>query len=142
MKTLEKKNPKIRKAISELKTISLSEKNRQLYEMRLKAELDYASNMEGAYEDGVLAGIEKGIEKGVEQGIERGIEQGREEGYSKARESLYLGIQLTLESRFNSKGLALMAQIKKIKDLDLLKKIMELSIKCNDLSEVKKVLKK
>lgn len=73
--------------------------------------------MEGAYEDGVLAGIEKGIE------------------------SVCLGIQMTLESRFNSKGLALMPLIKKIKDLELLKKIMEVSIKCNDLSEVKKLLK-
>jgi hypothetical protein len=41
MKTSEKKNPKIKKAISELKTLSLNKKSRELYESRLKAESDY-----------------------------------------------------------------------------------------------------
>ncbi|HNF13714.1 MAG TPA: Rpn family recombination-promoting nuclease/putative transposase, partial [Leptospiraceae bacterium] len=116
MKTLEKKNPKIRKAISELKTISLSRKNRELYEMRQKAEYDYNSNMYGAYEDG--------------------RKEGREEGIELARDALYLSIQLTLESRFHSKGLALMSSVKKHKDLDFLKKLLEVSLKCTDLNEV------
>lgn len=52
MKTLEKKSPKIGKAISELKTISLSRKNREFYDLRQKAEHDYVTNMYGAYEEG------------------------------------------------------------------------------------------
>jgi hypothetical protein len=70
-------------------------------------------------------------------GIEKGIEKGREEALA---ESLYLGIQLALESRFNSKGLALLSFVKKIKDLEKLKKILEASIKAASLQDVKKLL--
>ena len=66
-------------------------------------------------------------------------EDGRKEG---REETFYLSIQLTLESRFNSKGLALMPSVKKHKDLNFLKKLLEISLKCTDLSEVKKLLKK
>ena len=63
MKVLEKKNPKLKKAISELKTVSLDKKNREYYEMRRKAELDYNTNIESAFKKGLSEGIEKGIEQ-------------------------------------------------------------------------------
>ena len=119
MKTLEKKNEKVKKAISELKTLSLSDKNRELYEARRKAELDYFSGMTEAFE--------KGIEKGKTEGIEEG---------------LYLGIQLNLESRFNSKGNALLKKIRKLKDLNLLKKILVLSAKAESIQEIRYFLNK
>jgi predicted transposase/invertase (TIGR01784 family) len=72
MKTLEKKSPRMRKAISELKTLSLSKKSREYYEMRRKAELDYNTNMNSAFKKGIQEGLERGIEKGKEQGIKEG----------------------------------------------------------------------
>ena len=123
MKTLEKKNPKIKKAITELKILSLDKKSRELYESRLKAELDYNTNINSA------------LKKGREEGIQIGEERGREE-------ALYLGIQLGLETRFNSKGLALLPSIKKIKDLEKLKKILEATIKAPYLEEIKLLLSK
>ena len=130
MKTLEKKNPKIKKAITELKTLSLDKKSRELYESRLKAELDYNTNIKSA--------LNKGREEGREEGIQIGEERGREEG----REALYQGIQLALEVRFNSKGLALLPAVKKIKDLEKLKKILKVSIKATSLEEIKVLLSK
>lgn len=63
MKVLEKKNPKLKKAISELKTVSLDKKNREYYELRRKAELDYNTNIDSAFKKGLSEGIEKGIEQ-------------------------------------------------------------------------------
>ena len=124
MKTLEKKDPKIKNAITELKTLSLEKKSRELYESRLKAELDYNTNIKSA------------LNKGREEGIQIGEERGREEG----REALYQGIQLALEVRFNSKGLALLPAVKKIKDLEKLKKILEVAIRATSLEEIKALL--
>ncbi|HMV80507.1 MAG TPA: hypothetical protein PK453_27915 [Leptospiraceae bacterium] len=41
-----------------------------------------------------------------------------------------------------SEGLALMPSVKKHKDLDFLKELLEISLKCSDLNEMKKLLKK
>jgi predicted transposase/invertase (TIGR01784 family) len=41
MKTLEKKNPRVKKAVSELKFLSQDKRSREYYEDRLKTELDY-----------------------------------------------------------------------------------------------------
>jgi predicted transposase/invertase (TIGR01784 family) len=125
MKTLEKKNPAVKRAISELKTLSLTAKNRELYESRRKAELDYASGMSDAFNEG----LEKGIEQGIEKGIEKGLE------------GFYLGIQLNLETRFNLKEDSIMNQIRKSKDIEKLKKILIQSAKAKTFAEFKKSLK-
>jgi len=125
MKTLEKKNPAVKRAIIELKTLSLTARNRELYESRRKAELDYASGMDDAFKEG--------LEKGIEQGIEKGIEKGME--------GFYLGIQLNLETRFNLKDDSIIKQIRKIKDIDRLKKILIQSAKAKTFAEFKKSLK-
>ncbi len=129
MKTLEKKNPAVKRAISELKTLSRTAKNRELYESRRKAELDYAS--------GISDSFREGLEKGIEEGREEGIEKGREEG----RETAYLGIQLNLETRFNQDVDSLMKQVRKIKDMEKLKKILIASAKAKTLGDFKKSLK-
>lgn len=120
MKTLEKKNPAVKRAISELRTLSLTTKNRDYYESRRKAELDYASGKDDAYI--------QGIEKGIEEGIERAIE------------GFYLGIQLNLETRFNLKDNSILKAIRKIKDLGKLKKVLIASAKAKTISEVRKSL--
>ncbi|MBP6739447.1 MAG: Rpn family recombination-promoting nuclease/putative transposase [Leptospiraceae bacterium] len=43
MKTLTKKNPKIKKAMNELKFVSHDKKSRESYEARLKTEMDYSA---------------------------------------------------------------------------------------------------
>ncbi len=131
MKTLEQKSPSIKKAISELKTISRSPKSRELYEARRKAELDYNSNMNGAFRKGKAEGLEEGIEKGIQKGKAEGIHEGIEKG-----------IQLNLEARFGVKNDdSLMKEIRKIKDIERLKKILIQSAKAKTLAQFKKSVK-
>jgi predicted transposase/invertase (TIGR01784 family) len=56
MKTLEKKSPTLKKAITELKNLSRSPESREIYEARRKAELDYNSGIQGAYRSGLDTG--------------------------------------------------------------------------------------
>ena len=115
MKTLEKKSPEIKKAISELKNISRSPKSRELYEARRKAELDYNSGMKGAFR----------------QGKEEGLEEG-----------LLLGIRMNLKSRFNLReDDPILKEIHRIKDLDRLTKILTQSVQAKTLEEFKKFIK-
>ena len=115
MKTLEKKSPEIKKAISELKNISRSPKSRELYEARRKAELDYNSGMKGAFR----------------QGKEEGLEEG-----------LLLGIRMNLKSRFNLReDDPILKEIHRIKDLDRLTKILTQSAQAKTLEEFKKFIK-
>ncbi len=71
MKTLQKKNPKIKKAINKLKFVSHDKESRELYEARLKTELDYKARF--AFQ------LQKMREEGIQEGIERGIEKGKVE---------------------------------------------------------------
>jgi predicted transposase/invertase (TIGR01784 family) len=117
MKTLEKKNPVVKRAINELRTLSRTANKREIYESRLKGEHDYISDMNDSFE--------KGIEKGFE----------------KARQTAYLGIQLNLETRFNIKTESLMKQVRKVKDIDKLNKLLIASVKAKTLADFKKSLK-
>ena len=56
LQDLRSKNPMIEKAIEELEYLSQDDKNRQLYEEQLKAELDYNSGIYAAFRDGKLEG--------------------------------------------------------------------------------------
>lgn len=113
MKALERKNPKVKKAISELKVLSADKKSRDLYEERLKAELDYNSGIEVAYFKGEQMGIQKG-----------------------SLSTLYLAIEIALKTKFTN-GLSLLSRIKKIKDSSLLQNLLETILKAKDLGEVK-----
>ena len=154
MRTLERKSKVIKEAMSKLKNLSRSERSRELYESRRKAEHDYVSGLSDAFREGVekglLEGLQKGIEKGIEkgriEGLEEGIQKGRieglEEGIQKAIESFYLGIQLNLETRFQIKDSSvIMKQIHKIKDIEKLKKLLIHSAKSKTLSEFKNTFK-
>ncbi|HRG47658.1 MAG TPA: Rpn family recombination-promoting nuclease/putative transposase [Leptospiraceae bacterium] len=67
MKTLKKKNPKIKKALDELKFVSQDKRSRELYEARLKTEMDYSARFEYQLqkmkEEGKLEGLQEGIRK-------------------------------------------------------------------------------
>jgi len=130
MKTLEKSNPKIKKAVSELRTISKSEAKRYLYESRLKSELVYNTGMVDAFDRGLEKGIEQGLEKGIEQGLEKGIEQGLEKA-----------IEIALELKFGSDGLKLLPKIRNKKTSQKPSEILTSIKKEKTLSDFKKALK-
>lgn len=56
-------------------------------------------------------------EEGLEQGLEQGREEGREEG-------LLEGIESLLELRFAAEGLALMPEIRQIRDAEVLRQVL------------------
>ena len=72
------RNPEIRKAVDNLYELSSSDETRAQYEMRLKAQRDYAWRLDSAFQDGTEAGIEIGVERGIGIGMERGIDVGVE----------------------------------------------------------------
>jgi predicted transposase/invertase (TIGR01784 family) len=66
----------ISKAIGELEFLSQDTKTRQIYEERLKADLDYNTGMADAYrrgqQEGILVGKQEGILVGKQEGILEG----------------------------------------------------------------------
>jgi hypothetical protein len=96
-----------------LKTLPRTSKSREFYEARRKAKHDYISSISDAYQEG----IEKGI--GV----------------------IYLGIQLNLESRFNTKDHSILKELRRVKDIQKLTELLLQSAKVKTLSEFKKFLK-
>jgi len=61
---------------------------------------------------------EKWIEQGRQQGLEQGLQQGLQQG-------LLASIELGLELRFGNEGLRLLAEVRKIEDVDILYVIKE-----------------
>ena len=72
------RNSGIIEAIKELKEISLTDRLRYEYEMRLKEKRDRQAIEEYVFDQALEKGIEQGIQRGMEQGMEQGIQQGRE----------------------------------------------------------------
>ena len=64
LQNLSSKNPMLSKAIGELEFLSQDAKTRQIYEERLKAELDYNSGMADAFRRGEVQGKQEGILEG------------------------------------------------------------------------------
>ena len=78
-----------------------------------------------------------GLEEGRKEGLKEGLEEGRKEGLKKG---LYQTIEMGLEIKFATKGLALMEKVKKIESLDRLEIIKE-AIKITDnLDEIEKLI--
>jgi hypothetical protein len=76
-----------------------------------------------------------GIEKGLAEGLAKGRLEGREEG-------LLLGIEELLEVRFGAAGLALMPEIRSVKDAALLRQIMASIKHANTPEAVREILAK
>ena len=78
-----------------------------------------------AWEEGgkLMGTIAQGwIEQGIQQGIEKGAQQGLETG---RRQELLAGIELALELRYGTTGLALMPEIRALDDLKTLTRVRE-----------------
>ncbi len=70
---------------------------------------------------GIQKGLQQGLEQGLQQGLEQGLQQGREEGRV---QGLRDGIQLALDLKFGAAGVALMPDIARIHDPDLLAAVL------------------
>ena len=68
LQNLSSKNPMLSKAIGELEFLSQDTKTREIYEERLKAELDYNSGMADAFRRGQQEGILMGKQEGILEG--------------------------------------------------------------------------
>lgn len=58
-------------------------------------------------------------------GHEKGLTEGLAQGLAQAREDLLAGIEAALDLKFAASGLTLLAEIREIKDLELLRKILQ-----------------
>jgi predicted transposase/invertase (TIGR01784 family) len=72
LQNLSSNNPMLSKAIGELEFLSQDAKTRQIYEERLKADLDYNTGMADAFRKGEAKGKQEGILLGKEKGILEG----------------------------------------------------------------------
>ena len=68
LQNLSSNNPMLSKAIGELEFLSQDAKTRQIYEERLKADLDYNTGMADAYRRGQQEGILVGKQEGILEG--------------------------------------------------------------------------
>ena len=60
--------------------MSLTPKEREIYDARLKRYRDNRACLDYAIEKGVREGLEKGMEKGLAEGLEKGRAEGLEKG--------------------------------------------------------------
>jgi flagellar biosynthesis/type III secretory pathway protein FliH len=76
----EMQRPLVVRAWEELKMLSQTEIERERYEARRKAQLDYTSGMNAARREGEKSGEKVGLEKGEKVGLEKGEKVGLEKG--------------------------------------------------------------
>lgn len=75
MKEASKFNKEIERINKKLASMSLSRKERNNYEFRLKSIRDEISAIAYATEKGLTQGIKEGREKGLQEGIQKGIQK-------------------------------------------------------------------
>jgi flagellar biosynthesis/type III secretory pathway protein FliH len=72
--------PVFHQAIEIMETIAHTPEERQLYESRRKAEMDYRAGLDEALAIGRAEGERAGLEKGRQEGRQQGRDEGRHEG--------------------------------------------------------------
>ena len=82
-KFIPKDHPAVTMALEELEKISGNREYQNIYEMRMKAEMDHASRLIGAEKRGIEIGEKIGEKKGIEKGEKIGIEKGEKIGEKK-----------------------------------------------------------
>ena len=73
--------PEIRRALEVLTVFTQDEREREIYELRLKYQRDQSSLLQDAEERGIEKGVEKGIEKGIEKGLAKGALVSKIQGF-------------------------------------------------------------
>jgi flagellar biosynthesis/type III secretory pathway protein FliH len=74
-------------------------------------------------------------EEALAEGLAKGREEGRQEGRLEAKEHLVAGIEAVLDVKFAAPGLALLPEIQRIEDPQLLRKILQ-AVRQADTPEV------
>jgi hypothetical protein len=81
----------------------------------------------------------KAMEKGIEKGIEKGLAQGRAEGQAEGQaEGLLEGLESLLEVRFGESGLALLLELRAIKDVEVLRKVKQAIVRAATVDDVRR----
>jgi hypothetical protein len=70
---LAEKNAEMGKAVTIIKRLSGSARERRIAEIEELARMDAEANLRGAYNSGEAQGMEKGIDIGIAKGMEKGI---------------------------------------------------------------------
>ena len=70
---------------------------------------------------GIQKGLQQGLEQGLQQGLEQGLQQGREEGHV---QGLRGGIDIALDLKFGAAGEALMPDIARLHDPEILAAVL------------------
>jgi len=85
---------------------------------------------------GEKLGLEKGVRQGVKQGVKQGLKQGEAKGLEIGeRRGLLEALALGLELRFGAPGLAVLPRVKKIGDMDRLRKLVAMLRTATSLDE-------
>jgi hypothetical protein len=87
-------------------------------------------------------GLERGMMQGMTQGMEQGMKQGMKQGEAKGRREgeavgLKTGIALALKAKFGTAGSGLIARVKRMNDLERLRKIANRLATATTLDEVR-----
>ena len=90
--------PLVERALEELKMLNQTDLERERYESRRKAQLDYNTGMKVARMEGEQAGIAKGEQIGIAKGEQIGIAKGEQVGIAKGER---IGIIHFCERRLN-----------------------------------------
>ncbi len=102
---------------------------------------DIMSTAEKLFNEGLQQGVQQGIRQGVQQGIQQGVQQGIQQG---VQQGLYQGlldaIDMGLSLKYGAKGLKLLPEIAKIKDIAKLKAIKEAIKIAKNISEIEVVM--
>jgi flagellar biosynthesis/type III secretory pathway protein FliH len=108
---------------------SLSEEKGGLI-MTLAEQLE-KNGIQKGLEQGLAQGLAKGIEQGIEQGIAKGRKEGREEG-------LLEGIEVAVTVKFGDSNEfnTIIAKIKNIQDVNLLRALKDKIISAGTVSEL------
>lgn len=80
------------------------------------------------YQEILKEGEKIGIDLGIQQGIDLGIQQ-----------EIISSIELGLELKFGSEGLAILPEIRKITDIEILKQIRQALLTVNNLQELRQI---
>jgi predicted transposase/invertase (TIGR01784 family) len=96
---LAEKNAEMGKAVTIIKRLSGSARERRIAEIEELARMDAEANLRGAYNSGEAQGIEKGMEKGIDIGYERAKAEERAEKLKFAVSLLQEGVPLEVVSR-------------------------------------------
>ena len=90
---------------------------------------------ENGKRDGILLGKQEGLQEGLLEGRQEGLHEGLLNGFLSS-------IELTLTTKFGESTTKYMTELRKIKDVELLKDLFRRIQSAQSLTDVEKILEK